>query len=68
MFSEISRKIEINNFVAGSFDWSVISEQYPYENILTLFREPVSRAVSQFHYLKSQNRTEGTKFRKYSIV
>ena len=49
------------------FDWSYIEEKFPDEQIVTLLREPVSRAVSHFDFMKSLSWTKGLPIRSQNM-
>ena len=49
------------------FDWSYIEEKFPDEQIVTLLREPVSRAISHFDFMKSLSWTNGLPIRSQNM-
>ena len=49
------------------FDWSWIEEKYPEADVVTMFRNPVSRAVSHFYFSRTLSFTAGKPIRKLSL-
>ena len=49
------------------FDWSYIEERYPAEMVVTLLREPISRAISHFDYMKTLSWTKGMPIRTQNM-
>jgi len=55
-------------YIGGKhFDWSFIEERFPADDVLTLFRDPASRAISHFHFMQSLSWTKGMKIRDQTI-
>ena len=50
------------------FDWSYIDKTFGFDaNVLTIFRHPIDRAISHFHFAKRLAWTKGMKIRDQSI-
>ena len=49
------------------FDWSYINHYYPNDNVLTILRDPVERAVSHFEFMKRLPWTSKMAIRHQSI-
>ena len=61
-------EVKMKEYISGSFfDWSLIDQKYPTENVVTLFREPVGRAVSHFYFMKTEDRATEMESREQSI-
>ena len=57
-----------DTYIGGKhFDWSWIDSKYPNEHVLALFRDPVSRAISHFYYMKTLPWTKGMTIRSLNI-
>lgn len=69
MMNSVLKKMLKKPLYAGSkhFDWSYIDEKYPTDDVLTIFRDPSSRAVSHFHFMQSLGWTKGMKIRDQTI-
>ena len=52
---------------AKHFDWTYVEEEYPAEEVMTLFREPVSRTISHFNFMKKLSWTKGMKIKEQSF-
>ena len=50
------------------FDWSFLRQFYPAHRVLIVFRHPVSRAISQFHFSRKLPWTKGMAIRRYSLA
>jgi len=56
------------SYVGGlHFDWSYIMDRYPTGEVVTMLREPVSRAVSHFNFMKKLSWTKGMAIRSETI-
>ncbi|CAG5099810.1 Oidioi.mRNA.OKI2018_I69.XSR.g16697.t1.cds [Oikopleura dioica] len=57
-----------SKYVGGlHFDWTYVEERYPSGEVVTMLREPVSRAISHFHFMKKLSWTKGMAIRQQSI-
>ena len=50
------------------FDWSYIDHFYPGENVVTILREPVSRAISHFSFMQKLSWTKGMAIRDQNMT
>ena len=56
------------SYVGGMhFDWTYIMERFPTGDVVTMLREPVSRAVSHFNFMKKLSWTKGMAIRSETI-
>lgn len=56
------------SYVGGMhFDWTYIMERFPTGEVVTMLREPVSRAVSHFNFMKKLSWTKGMAIRSETI-
>ena len=57
-----------NSYIGSKhFDWSWIDDRYPDGDVLTLFRDPVTRAISHFNFMKTLSWTKGMTIRSLTI-
>ena len=56
------------SYVGGMhFDWTYIMDRFPTGEVVTMLREPVSRAVSHFNFMKKLSWTKGMAIRSETI-
>lgn len=64
----MSKELGKIDFVgARHFDWTYVEEVFPADEVLTLFREPVSRTISHFNFMKKLSWTKGMKIKEQSL-
>ena len=67
-FDVMMKKIKTFPYVGTKhFDWSYIDHHHPTGKVVTILRDPVSRSISHFSFMKTLSWTKGMTIRSQSL-